>query len=83
MANKTYIVITFNLMEVIDFKEAKLEDDFINKQMDYNNPWFWVVKGKDISGTSGYNSFQHTMNRYPKARILTLRQYKKKLKKDN
>lgn len=39
------------------------------KQQDFDTKWVWIFDGKEISGTSGFNSLENTISQNPGARI--------------
>lgn len=39
------------------------------KQQDFDKKWIWVYDGKDLSGTSGFNSLENTISQNPGAKI--------------
>jgi len=44
------------------------------KQQDFDKEWHWVINGKELSGTSGYNSLTHTINTHPGFKIFPFNQ---------
>lgn len=75
------IVIT-NLEIEVEYLQKWMKQEFNNVGfwnkpiMDYNCEWYWVINGKDISGTSGYNSLKHTIITNPGFRIFYFNDFK-------
>lgn len=73
------IIITENRQEAQKLHEAlgkNFKIDMENfpmfkkeKKYFYDGEWIWVWNGKELSGTSGYNSLKHTIKTHPNYNI--------------
>jgi hypothetical protein len=55
--------------------ENSFKGHFARPKEDYEKKWFWVYNGKDFGGISGYNAYEHSLNRYPLYPTYTLKGY--------
>src|SRR4051812_11593383 len=74
------ILITFTEQEVCDL-QTKCWGGFDNinffgkPAQDFNVEWHWTIKGKILSGTSGWNSLKHVINQNPGAMIFNYKDF--------